>query len=151
MSIARILAAAAAVLLVALPAAADMTTCRLTYAIKGWSFVYKQYKGSGTVTCGNGQTANVRIVTRGGGFTLGKSEIDDGKGAFSEVRDISEIFGSYVSASSSAGATKSVEAAAMTKGEISLALTGTGRGFDLGVSFGVFTIERAEPAFSSGE
>jgi hypothetical protein len=142
MSIARILAATAAVLLIALPAAADMTSCHLRYSLKGWSFVFKQYKGSGKVTCENGQTANVRIVTRGGGFTIGKSEIDDGRGAFSAVRSIGETFGSYVAATSSAGATKSVEATAMTKGEISLALTGRGRGFDLGVTFGVFTIER---------
>ena len=142
MSIARILAATAAVVLFALPAAADMTICRLTYSLKGWSFVYTQYKGSGEVTCENGQTANVRIVTKGGGLIVGKSEIDDGTGAFTEVKDISEIFGTYVSATSSAGATKSVEASAMTKGEISLALTGTGRGFNLGVSLGAFTIER---------
>ena len=32
----------------------------------------------------------------------------------------------------------------MTKGEISLAISGTGRGWDLGVAFGSFTIERGE-------
>ena len=30
----------------------------------------------------------------------------------------------------------------MTKGEVSLALSGTGRGWDLGVAFGRFTIKR---------
>jgi hypothetical protein len=30
----------------------------------------------------------------------------------------------------------------MTKGEVSLALSGTGRGFDLGVAFGALTISR---------
>jgi len=142
MGIARILAATAAALLIALPAAADMTSCRLTFSLKGWSFVYKQYKGGGKVTCENGQSAKVRIVTKGGGLTVGKSEIDDGEGTFTEVKDISEIFGTYVAAEGAAGATKSAGASAMTKGEISLALTGTGRGFELGVSFGSFTIER---------
>jgi hypothetical protein len=133
--------AAVVVVLFAVPAAAEMMSCRLTYTLRGWSFIYKQYKGTGTVTCENGQKAHVAIETKGGGMTVGKSEIDDGKGVFSEVKDISEIFGTYVSASGNAGATKSGEAWAMTKGEISLALTGTGRGFDIGLSFGAFTIE----------
>ena len=138
----HLLAAAAAVLMFATPAAADMTTCTLSYTLKGWSFIYKQYKGSGTVTCTNGQTAEVSIVTRGGGLTVGKSEIEDGKGVFSDVKDIAEVFGTYVSASAGAGATKSAEAQAMTKGEISLAISGTGRGMEIGVAFGSFTIER---------
>ena len=142
MKIVRNLAAVAAVLLAALPASAGMTACKLQYSLKGWSFIYKQYKGSGTVTCENGQSAEVSIVTRGGGLTVGKSEIENGKGVFSEVKDIAEVFGTYVSASAGAGATKSVEAQAMTKGEISLAISGTGRGMEIGVAFGSFTIER---------
>jgi hypothetical protein len=31
----------------------------------------------------------------------------------------------------------------MTKGEVSLGLAGTGRGWELGISFGKFTITRA--------
>jgi hypothetical protein len=136
------LAIVAAVLLLAPPALAGMTTCKLHYTLKGWSFIYKEYKGGGTVTCENGQSAEVSIVTKGGGLTAGKSQIDDGVGVFSKVADISEIFGSYVAASAGAAATKAAEGQAMTKGEISLALSGTGRGMELGVSFGSFTIEK---------
>ena len=39
---------------------------------------------------------------------------------------------------------KSSSATALTKGEISLAIAGKGRGWDLGVSFGRFVITRAE-------
>jgi hypothetical protein len=124
------------------PPAAGMTTCRMTYDLKGWSFFYKKYDGRGFVRCRNGQRANVRIVARGGGLTLGKSEIDDGRGRFTQVKDISEIFGTYVAVDGHAGATKSVEGWAMTKGEVSLAISGKGRGFDLGFSLGAFTIER---------
>jgi hypothetical protein len=145
MRIANILAGTLACLLLAAPAAAGMTTCTMTYKLKGWSFVYRQYKGSGQVACTNGESADVTIVTRGGGFTAGKSEIDDGKGTFTEVKNIEEIFGTYVAATAGAGATKAGEGWAMTKGEISLALSGTGRGFDLGVTLGSFTIERIEP------
>lgn len=121
-------------------ATAGMTTCRLTYAIKGWSFVYKTYRGTGTVRCENGQSAAVTIRTHGGGATIGKSEVR-GKGRFSEVRGIGETYGSYAEANAHAGATKSAESRVLTKGEVSLSLSGTGRGMDVGVALGAFTIQ----------
>lgn len=141
MNISRVLTTAIVSLLLASPAAA-MTKCRMTYDWKGWSFFYKTYQGRALVKCRNGQWANVRIAARGGGLTIGKSEIDNGRGIFSEVKDISEIFGTYVAVDGHAGATKSVEGWAMSKGEVSLALSGKGRGFDLGFALGAFTIER---------
>ncbi|MGR9074147.1 MAG: hypothetical protein ACU833_13885 [Gammaproteobacteria bacterium] len=122
------------------PPAYAMTSCKLAYNLKGWSFFYKQYSGSGVVTCDNGQRANVRLSTKGGGVSFGKSEVNDGKGKFSEVRDISDVFGTYVALDSHAGAAKSVEAQVMTKGEVSLAITGKGNGFNLGVTLSGFTI-----------
>ena len=114
--------------------------CTKDFNLKGWSAFYKTAKGEGTITCDNGQSAKVRIKSRGGGLTFGKSEIVDGKGQFSGVRDISECFGSYAEAEAHAGAVKSTTARAMTKGEISLALTGKGGGVDIGISFGRFQI-----------
>jgi len=124
---------------------ADMkntTVCSMDYTLKGWSAFYKTSTGSGTITCENGQTANVKISAKGGGLTAGKSEVREGHGKFSEVADIKELFGSYANGSASAGAGKSSEAQAMTKGEVSLALAGKGTGVDLGISFGKFTITR---------
>ncbi len=115
--------------------------CSMTFTLKGWSAFYKTAKGTGTVTCANGQSAEVTIKVKGGGLTVGKSEIADGTGSFSEVHDISEVFGAYASAEAHAGAVKSSSATAMTKGEISLAISGVGRGWDLGVSFGKFVIK----------
>ena len=127
---------------VAPPAGAnEYTKCEMVFSLKGWSFIYKTMKGSGTVTCENGQSATVAIVTHAGGLTAGKSEINDGKGTFSSVKDISEIYGSYAVAEAHAGATQSASASVMTKGEISLAITGKGRGVDLGVTLGAFTIK----------
>jgi len=124
-------------------AAAEATTrCQMTFDLKGWSIFYKVANGTGTITCDNGQKANVRIEAKGGGLTAGRSQVRDGLGKFSEVDGINELFGSYVNASARAGAVKSVEAQALTKGEVSLALTGKGTGFELGVSFGKFTISR---------
>lgn len=122
--------------------AAATTVCRMDYAIKGWSAFYKTSRGTGTITCDNGQTAKVKLSASGGGLTAGKSEIRDGHGKFSEVGDIQELFGTYASATAAAGAVQSSEAQALTKGDVSLALAGNGTGIELGVSFGKFKITR---------
>lgn len=116
--------------------------CKLSFNLSGWAIIYKEANGSGVVTCSNGQKANVDISAKGGGLAAGKFEIDEGTGTFSAVRDIGEVFGTYAQAEAQAGAVKSAHAQALTKGEVSLALAGTGRGWDLGISFGGFTIER---------
>ena len=136
------LTAAAVAAFLATPAQAENASCKMTFKMSGWSFVYKQMKGEGKVTCSNGQRADVEIESHGGGFTIGKSDILDGEGTFSEVKDISEIFGTYAQAEAHGGATKGGAAQVMTKGEISLAIAGAGRGWDVGVSFGGFKIER---------
>ncbi len=123
-------------------ASGQLIKCKLTFRLQGWSVFYKTAKGSGTITCDNGQSARVTLSTKGGGFTVGKSTIENGKGEFSEVGSIDELFGSYATADASAGAVRSSDAQVLTKGNVSLALSGTGRGWDLGVSFGAFRITR---------
>ena len=118
-----------------------LTKCRMNFELRGWSFIYRNSNGTGNVTCENGQSAAVRLTLHGG-FTAGKFDILDGEGRFSEVKDISEVFGTYVVASGHAGATKAVSGWAMTKGEISLAISGEGRGWTLGADIGGFTIKR---------
>ncbi|HEV8376642.1 MAG TPA: hypothetical protein VGR38_10485 [Candidatus Polarisedimenticolia bacterium] len=121
----------------------DVTKCDMKFELKGWSAFYKTAKGTGTITCSNGQKASVNVKSTGGGITFGKSEILNGIGHFSGARNIEELFGSYVQSEAHVGAGKSSSAQAMTKGEVSLALKGTGRGVDLGFAFGKFTIEKA--------
>jgi hypothetical protein len=121
-------------------AAAANVTCHLTFTMSGWSAFYQTASGSGTIKCSNGQSMGVKLSAKGGGLTFGKSSIEDGKGEFSAVNSISELLGSYVSAEAHAGAVKSAKAEVMTKGEVSLALSGTGRGWDLGIAFGKLTI-----------
>jgi predicted Zn-dependent protease len=136
-----IAAALASMLLAAAPAAARDVSCRLSFSMSGWSVLYRTASGTGTIRCDNGQSMAVRITAKGGGLTVGKSEIRDGRGEFSDVRDIREVLGTYATAEAHAGAVKSSKAQVMTKGEVSLALAGTGEGWDLGVAFGAFTIE----------
>jgi hypothetical protein len=124
------------------PARADATLkCTMTFEMKGWSAFYKTAAGSGTIHCSNGQSMHVKLSAKGGGLTVGKSD-ETGQGEFSEVTGIGEIFGSYVAAEAHAGAVKSAQVRVMTKGEVSLALSGKGRGWDLGVAFGELKIEK---------
>jgi hypothetical protein len=123
------------------PAAAEVT-CKLQFTMEGWSVFYKTASGTGTVRCSNGQTMAVKLEARGGGLTVGKSKIENGQGQFSSVASIDELLGTYVAAEAHAGAVKSAKAQVMTKGEVSLALSGTGRGWDLGIAFGSLAISR---------
>jgi hypothetical protein len=122
-------------------AASANVSCKLSFTMKGWSAFYKTASGGGTIKCSNGQTRTVKMTAKGGGLTVGKSSIEDGHGEFSAVTGIDELLGSYVAAEAHAGAVKSSQAQVMTKGEVSLALSGTGRGWDLGIAFGKLTIE----------
>ena len=121
---------------------AGSVDCKLKFTISGWSAFYKRSDGTGTITCTNGQSMRVHLRARGGGPSVGKSTIKNGTGEFSGVDNISELLGSYVSAEAEAGAVKSAKAHVVTKGEVSLALSGTGEGWELGVAFGKFQIMR---------
>ena len=135
-----LLALCAALILSPAAMAGGDLTCKMNYSLSGWSAFYKTLSGSGTVSCDNGQRMAVSIRSKGGGLTFGKSRIDNGVGEFSGVRDIHEVLGTYIAAEAHAGAVKSAHAQVVTKGEISLALSGTGEGWDLGVAFGNFII-----------
>lgn len=121
---------------------AGSVKCTLKFDLQGWSAFYKSATGTGTVSCDNGQSARVTIRSKGGGLTVGKSKISNGHGTFSDVSSINDVFGTYANAETGAGAVKAAQAQVMTKGEVSLAISGTGRGWDLGISFGEFILKR---------
>jgi exosome complex RNA-binding protein Csl4 len=85
----------------------------------------------------------VKIEAKGGGLTFGKSNIRDGQGKFSSVHNIRDVIGGYATAEASAAAGDAVKAQVVTKGPISLALSGKGKGVELGVAFGSFIISEA--------
>lgn len=117
--------------------------CRLDYSLTGWSLIYKQTSGTGTVTCEGGQSMRVRVSAKALGLTAGKWQIDHGTGHFTDVRNIRDVLGSYVQASANIGLAKSGEAQVLTKGPVSLALAGAGAGVNLGVDIGQFKIQPA--------
>jgi hypothetical protein len=122
--------------------AAGPIDCELHFSMSGWSAFYKHSTGTGTVTCDNGKSMKVKISAKGGGLTFGKSRIDNGIGKFTEVYAIDDIIGGYATAEAHAGASKSASARVVTKGPISLALSGKGKGWDVGVAFGNFIISK---------
>jgi hypothetical protein len=124
------------------PAHAGELSCKLKYSLSGWSIFYKTAKGEGTVTCANGQSMRVHIRVKGGGLTFGKTKVVNGTGKFTGVRAIGDVLGHYATAGAHAGADKSASSGVMTKGDVSLALAGKGRGWNLGVDAGAFIIER---------
>ena len=73
---------------------------------------------------------------------MGKFTIKDGRGSFTDVSSIDEVFGKYVATERDAAAAKAADAWAMTKDKVSLAIAGTGEGWDLGASLDEFVIEK---------
>jgi hypothetical protein len=117
--------------------------CTMDFKMSGWSAFYKAANGTGVIQCSNGQSMNVKLRARGGGLTFGKHTIDNGKGEFSSVSGgIDQLLGSYIAAEAHAGAVNSAQANVMTKGEVSLSLAGTGKGFDVGIAFGKLSITK---------
>lgn len=116
------------------------TQCHMQFTLSSWSVLYKSGKGAGTITCENGESAAVQIRTQGGGVTFGKSQILNGHGTFTRVDDIHDLFGAYAESAAHAGASHAAEAHAIWNGDIGLAISGTGTGWDFGFNFGAFKI-----------
>ena len=130
-------------LLLAAPAhAGGPVDCQLRYDLAGWSAFYKTATGSGTVSCSDGSRFGVSIVAKGGGLTVGRTRIRDGQGRFSGATSASAVLGTYAAAEAHAGAIRAGNAQVLTKGNVSLALAGTGEGWSLGVGFGKFELKR---------
>jgi hypothetical protein len=142
MSAARPLALVLALALAPLGAArAGELSCTLHYNMSGGGAFYKHSTGEGTVKCDNGKSLDVKIEAKGGGLTFGSSKIVDGTGKFSGLNDIHDVIGGYATAEANAGNSSGAsKAQVVTKGSISLALSGKGTGRTLGVSFGSFIL-----------
>lgn len=140
----KMMAVAAVLAMGVAPAAhaAGNIDCELRYNLTGWSAFYKTSSGTGTITCENGASIPVKITAKGGGLTVGRTTITDGRGRFTGAYSLNDLLGTYAAAEVHASASRATDAQAMTKGDISLALAGTGRGWSLGIGFGKFVIER---------
>ena len=112
------------------------------FQMSGWSAFYKQPMAAAR-HCSNGQSMKVKLRAKGGGLSVGKSTIEDGKGEFSSISGgIEELLGTYASAEAHAGAVNSAQANIMTKGEVSLPLAAPARAGTSASSFGKLSISR---------
>jgi len=93
--------------------------CKLQFSLTTWSAIYKHSEGSGVVTCEDGKSMRVSIAAKGVGLTVGKSHVDGGTGRFTDVHQLSDVFGSYAQAEAHAGIVKSGTAQVLTKGPVS--------------------------------
>ena len=136
------LISAVPILLLISSQAVAVTRCRLSYDLDGWSAIYKTGRGEGVIACEDGQSANVRIITHGAGFTGGTQHVKGGKGVFSMTEKVEDLFRTYIEGTGHAGvgAGKFVEARAMFAGTKRLSLSGKGSGISLGMALGGFTI-----------
>lgn len=116
--------------------------CKMRFNTTSWSAIYQRVNGTGTVTCSNGTSMHVKIFAQGVGLTAGRSNVRNGVGTFTGVRSIDDVLGSYAQGEANAGLLKSDSVQVLTKGTVSLALSGSGHGIDLGISVGKFTISR---------
>ena len=124
-------------------AQAKPTKCHLHYSLKGWAVIYESANGTGTITCDNGQSAEVVLKSAGGGVAFGEEKVLAGDGAFSEVNDISDLFGHYAGLAADAGSGKAADSRVLSNGKITLALAGKGEGVEVGISFGDLDIQKA--------
>ncbi len=123
-------------------AAGRTIECKMRFNTTSWSAIYQQMKGAGVVSCANGTSMRVRSAAASVGLTAGKSRVNNGVGTFTDVHSIDDVLGSYAQGEANAGLRKSGSVQVLTKGTVSLALSGSSQGIDLGISFGKFTITR---------
>lgn len=128
-------------LLMPLSSGAASKSCSIQYNLTGWSFFYKAYKGTGVVSCTNGQSARVSLVLHGGGITFGVGDIDNAKGKLTGIKSIKDIYGTYFSIDLHAGFARAAEARALFKGYIAGGGAGVGGGYNLGFAFSGLTIK----------
>ena len=120
----------------------DTVKCEIEFTYKAWAAIYQSGHGEGMVTCSNGQKAKVTLKEKGGGLAAGKWQIDKGTGTFTNIADISEIYGTYAKAEASASAGSGGQAVALTKDDVSFVFTGSGDGWGASVSFSGFTVKK---------
>jgi len=128
------------------PRAATREDRCATSDLKGWSAIYKTASGFGKIACDNGEKADVKLSAKGGGLTAGKYVIKGGRGKFSAVASIRELFGRYATAGTTmtTGMPVSADLQVVSKGKVTLGLAGASLGVNAGVSVGELTIKQTD-------
>jgi hypothetical protein len=110
----------------------EIIDCTLRFQLSGWSALYERVDGTGIVACSDGTALPVSVQARGAGLTSGRPKITSGTGLFADVRQISDVLGTYAQGDVYAGVVQSAKAGSLSNGKVSLALAGKGDGYDFG-------------------
>lgn len=78
-----------------IPLALHAAECKITFKIKIHAELQETGKGTGTITCDNGETTPVVIKTAGSWIAVHKSRWVEGEGTFSKVDELQKLFGAY--------------------------------------------------------
>ncbi|MGH9868070.1 MAG: hypothetical protein ACREAA_07905 [Candidatus Polarisedimenticolia bacterium] len=123
---------------------AQLADCEMSFELRGWSAENLAAVGDGVITCDNGQTRHVNLKIRGGTLTFSKDRVVEGTARFSKVKDIGKLFGQYDAGAAHAGTGPASGNQVFTKGGVSMTLTRTGEGADMGVDFSRFVVQPAD-------
>jgi hypothetical protein len=125
-----------------LSAAESHVDCNLRFTAGQWSPQQAAVTGAGMLTCTNGSAMPVMVGASGPGIAAGRWSITDGRGAFGRVARIEDILGSYAAIEGDIGVSAAGTVQALTKGKLSLRLSGKGQGFSAGIAIRDFSISR---------
>ena len=114
--------------------------CTIRFQLSGWSAIYERVDGTGIVACSDDTAMPVVVQAPGAGFRVGQPKITNGTGRFAQVRQISDVFGTYAQGDVQTGVVKSSETGLLTNGKVSLGLAVKREGDDFGVGIARFTI-----------
>ncbi|TBR39346.1 MULTISPECIES: hypothetical protein [Dyella] len=134
----------AALMCLSSAASAAELVCRMQFSLSSWSVFYKRTTGEGTIKCTDGSTLKVKLTANGGGMSVGQSKIKDGVGKFTGLATARDILGTYAQADSTLAAGQASTNQVLTKGSVSMYLSGKGEGVTLGIAIGGMTIEEAK-------
>jgi hypothetical protein len=104
--------------------------CTLRFQLSGWSALYERVDGTGIVACADGTSLTVFVQAHGAGLTSGRPKVTAGTGKFADVREISDVLGTYGQGDVYVGVVQSGEAGLLSNGKVSLGLAGQGDGYD---------------------
>ncbi|MDP2600725.1 MAG: hypothetical protein Q8P84_08360 [Deltaproteobacteria bacterium] len=82
-------------LLTLIPFSLHAVECKITFKMKIHAELLETGKGTGTITCDNGQNVPVIVTSAGSWIAVHKSRWIEGEGTFSKVDALKKLFGGY--------------------------------------------------------
>lgn len=117
--------------------------CTLRFTARQWSPLRGAVTGTGMLMCTDGSAVPVIVDASGPGITAERWNITDGWGVFDHVTRMEDALGRYTAIEGDIGVSAAGTVQTLTKGKLSLGLSGKGKGFVAGIAIRNFSISRA--------